>query len=156
MATETVSKALELWNNDQATKAGWLLYEHIPLADRPFWAARILDLCRSLTQSRPEVDAVYEIATRPADWHKGHDAFRNVRRLTIHYESAEPKNEVYGGLLYLAENVAKVTYNATSPSAPFDHDAGAWVVTCLRYLVKKVNNPECFRTVDLLYVQKPG
>jgi hypothetical protein len=62
--------------------------------------------------------------------------------LTLQYEKAESKDEVYGGLLYLAENVAKVTYNATNPPDPFDEDAGAWVVSCLRDLVNKVNDPE--------------
>jgi hypothetical protein len=67
----TVSKALELWNADQATKAGWLLYEQIPIAIRPLWAARILDLCRRLTQSPLVVHAVYEIATRRYLWRWG-------------------------------------------------------------------------------------
>src|SRR5262245_46768010 len=48
----------------------------------------------------------------------GHVAFRAVRRLTLQYEKGKSKDEIYGGLLYLAENVAKVTYNATNPRDP--------------------------------------
>jgi hypothetical protein len=142
VTNETVSKALELWNADQATKAGWLLSEQIPIANRPFWAAMILDLCRRLTRPPLAVRAVCAIAARRYLWRWGHVAFHAVRRLTLQYEEAKSKDEVYGGLLYLAENVAKVTYNATNPPDPFDEDVGAWVVSCLCYLVNKVGNPE--------------
>jgi hypothetical protein len=73
--------------------------------------------------------------------------------VTLQYEAAKGKDELYGGLLYLAENVAKVTYNATNPPDPFDHDAGAWVVSCVRYLADKVNDPE-FATQAWLVVSR--
>jgi hypothetical protein len=138
--SETVIKTLELWHTGQATKAGWLLYSQIPIADRPHWAAQILDLCRSVVRSPPEVSAVYDMAVKPSEWGRGHDAFGAVRKLTLQYEKAEGKDGIYGGLLHLAENVAKVTYNATSPQDPFDCDAGAWVVSCLRNLVDKIGS----------------
>ena len=115
MDNETVIKARELWTAGQATQAGGLLYRQIPIARRPIWAAQILDLCRSITRSPREVDAVYNMAVNPSKWSRGHDAFDAVRLLTLRYEKAKTKDELYGGLLYLAENVAKVTYNATSP-----------------------------------------
>jgi hypothetical protein len=135
---ETVSEALELWNADQATQAG----EQVPMAIRPLWAARVLDLCRRLMQPPLAVPVVYGIATRRFLWRWGHLAFPAVRRLTLHDEKSKVQDEVCGGLLYLAENVAKVTFTATNPPDPFDQDGGAWVVSCRRSLVNQVNNPE--------------
>jgi hypothetical protein len=142
VTSDSVSKALQLWNSDQGTGAGSLLVEQIPVGVRPYWAAKILDLCRPLTHCPLEVHAVHVIASHRPLWRWGHVAFGFVRRLTVRYENAKGTDEVYGGLLYLAENVAKVTYNATDPPDPFDDDAAAWVVACLRDLVNKVNRPE--------------
>jgi hypothetical protein len=97
-----------------------------------------------------EVRAVHAIATHWALWGWGHVAFDAVRRLTLRYEQAESKDDVYVAVLFLAENVAKVTYNATNPPGPFDEDAGAWVVSCLRHLVKTVNDPEFEREAWLV------
>ena len=131
-----------LWNADQALQADELICTQIADAVRPFWAARILDLCRRRIWSPFAVYVVCFIAKRRLFWRWGHSALDEVRRLTLRYEDSKSKDEVYGGLLYLAENVAKVTYNATNPPDPFDDDAGAWVVSCLRYLVDKINDPE--------------
>jgi hypothetical protein len=138
MRNETVAQALASWKAGRATLAGWLLYEQIPISLRPLWAARILDASRGVTPWPPEVEAVYEMARDPPEWAKGHAAFRAVRRLTLQYDKDDP----YGCLLRLAENVAKVTYNATGPRDPFDYGAGSWVVSCLRGLVDRVNSPE--------------
>jgi hypothetical protein len=130
VTNDIVSRALDLWNANRATEAGWLICTQVPDAVRPFWAARILDLCRRRTKCPVAVHAVHVIATRRYLWRWGHVAFRAVRRVTLQYEAAKGKDELCGGLLYLAENIAKVTYNATNPPDPFDHDAGAWVVSC--------------------------
>ena len=44
--------------------------------------------------------------------------------------------------LYLAENVAKVLYNATNPVDPFDEDSGWWTVSCLKDYLDCVGNAE--------------
>jgi hypothetical protein len=139
---ETVRRALDLWNAGRATEAGELLCTQIPDAVRPFWAARILDACRRHTKFPLAVRVVSVIAKRRFLWRWGHVAFGEVRRLTLQWDEATTKDEVYGGLLCLAENVAKVTYNATNPRDPFDEDAGAWVVSCLRFIANKVHDPE--------------
>ena len=74
------------------------------------------------------------IAKRRLFWRWGHSALDEVRRLTLRYEDSKSKDEVYGGLLYLAENVAKVTYNATNPPDPFDDDVDAWVAVSYTHL----------------------
>src|SRR5690242_5948938 len=102
MTTETIREALNLWNAGQATEAGWLLYENIPVSVRPYWAAQILDLCRRQTKSPLAVQLVCLIASHRFLWRWGHTAFDAVRRLTLRYEKAESRDEVYGGLLYLA------------------------------------------------------
>jgi len=53
---------------------------------------------------------------------------------------AERGNDARGpehGILYLAENVAKVAYNASGCPRPFDHDAGWWVAACARWIVER-------------------
>ena len=47
-----------------------------------------------------------------------------------------------GGVLFVAENAAKVVYNASSPPDPFDYDCGYWLVGCLRHLVDTLGAPE--------------
>jgi hypothetical protein len=142
VTNEALGEALVLWNAARATEAGALICTHIPDAVRPFWAARILELCRGRVRSPLAVRAVCFIAKRPCLWPWGHVAFDEVRCLTLRWERGKKTDEAYGGLLCLAENVAKVTYNATSPCDPFDDDAGAWVVSCLRYLVDTIQDPE--------------
>ena len=38
----------------------------------------------------------------------------------------------------VAENTAKVIYNASNEPAPFDHDAGWWVVPCFEHFLATV------------------
>jgi hypothetical protein len=46
------------------------------------------------------------------------------------------------GLLYLAENVAKVTYNASGSRAPFDHNAGWWILSNARWLLDRTEDAD--------------
>jgi len=142
VTNEIISRALVLWNANRALEAGELLSTQIPDVVRPIWATRILDLCRGRIRFPLAVHAVSFIAKHRFLWRWGHVAFDEVRCLTLRYEKSKNKNELYGCLLYLAENCAKITYNATNPLDPFDDDVGAWMVSCLRYLVDKVNDPE--------------
>jgi hypothetical protein len=84
----------------------------------------------------PEVEAVREIARSPGRWAEAHAAFSAVRNLVLLVEKrSDERPRPEHGILYLAENVAKVTYNASAPRAPFDHDAGWWIAKNARWMV---------------------
>lgn len=137
MKQEFIEEAQEHWQAGRSLEAGQLLYEHIPIKLRPAWAAEALALACSHVPTIPEVEAVLEIANDPPRWPEARDAFLAVRKLTLQAE--EP---LYEGVLILAENVAKVVYNASGRSPPFDHDAGWWIAQNLKYMTKQINDPK--------------
>lgn len=122
-----------LWFQGEGVKAGEMIYKAIPIEETPRWAAHLLQLCCSRIEPGSEIDNVYKISLQRSNWRYGHDAFGKVRDLTLKYEEGNTKNHLYGALLYLAECVAKVTYNASGESAPFDEDSGWWVSENLRH-----------------------
>jgi len=142
MNTEPVDNAYREWSSGDPLKAGRLIYEHLPNDLRPQWAASILNLCRSLIPSIPAIDAIHEIALDRSRWKEAHAAFQHVRDLTLKAEESKLTDPIYAGVLYVAENTAKVTYNASGQPAPFDEDSGWWLVSNLRYVVDRVNNRE--------------
>ena len=127
-----LAQAKRDWEAGRALDAGRLLYERVPKQQRPGWAARVLDLVRDLAPKTPEVEQILEIARDPARWPEAHPAFQTVRRLTL-----ETKDPLVESVLSLAEKVAKVTYNASGGSAPFEHDAGWRVASDLRVVITR-------------------
>jgi hypothetical protein len=120
-----------------ALLAGRCLYERLAVHDRPSWACGVLDACSAGLSALPaELRTIREIALTPNRWHEAREAFQAVRKLTI---AAESTTDNAGapelGILYLAENVAKVSYNASGCSALFDHDAGWWVAKNARWII---------------------
>lgn len=126
----------ELWHRGDALVAGRILYERLTPKDRPSWAARVLDACCvAVGTVPPEVQRVRDVAFTPSRWSEGHAAFQGVRKRVIEAERRPPTLEL--GVMHLAENVAKVTYNASGCSAPFDQDAGWWVAKNARWIVER-------------------
>jgi hypothetical protein len=86
-------------------------------------------------------------------WKEAHAAFQRVRKLTLKAERSKSTDPIYAGILYVAENAAKVSYNASilgrldtqsysaQEPAPFDNDAGWWIVSNLRHVATTVNDP---------------
>lgn len=150
--TDTTEHALkragELWSSGKALEAGQILFELLPVQRRPEWAASILRLVleKSRLRSRP-INTLLRIADRPAKWRKAHCAFYALRTKTLELEAKSAPSEKQTTFLYhllLAENVAKVIYNASGSAIPrpFDYDSGYWVVSCLRHLVDLWNDQE--------------
>jgi hypothetical protein len=129
--------------------AGRLLYEALELSRRPGWAVAVLDECCNRLDPIPaEVEAVRALARDPARWREAHNAFDRVRLLVLEAERTHPGVYRYReSVLFLAENVAKVTYNASGGSAPFDHDAGWWIASCARTCVDRIGSSEFERRV---------
>lgn len=129
MTANTISR--EAWNADPLA-AGVAIYSCVPKDRRPEWAANILsDCCRRVPAVPKPIKHVIDLASDPEKWKLAHDAFSGVRQLTLDAERrAVEKLDYY--LLYIAENTAKVIYNASGSSAPFDKDSGAWLVRCAK------------------------
>jgi hypothetical protein len=139
MNARIVQEARRHWDAGRALDAGRVVYEAIPPHRRPLWAARVLRLVCELIPPVPEINAVLSLAAEPARWANAHDAFRAMRRLTLQVEGKDPLRE---GVLFLAENVAKVTYNAAGCPAPFDADAGWWIAQNVHFLAERLGDPE--------------
>jgi hypothetical protein len=140
--------AREEWKAGRTLEAGRILHEHLQPQQRPGWAAAALELVRPHFPAVPEIEAVLEIARCSSRWPEGHAAFDAVRGLTLQAERSAPhdlRHPLYYSFLMLAENTAKVTYNASGPNDPFDLDSGWWVASCLRGLVDLVGDPILLR-----------
>ncbi|MBS1795538.1 MAG: hypothetical protein JSS81_16910 [Acidobacteria bacterium] len=142
MKNEVLKAALTFWSNGDPLKAGRLIYDRIPNDDRPAWAGNILRFCSRPIPPVPEIETVLEIAFDRSRWKQAHAAFSNVRTLTLAHEKAGAPDLPAGGILYLAENTAKVCYNASGEPAPFDEDSGCWIVENARYLADNSANSE--------------
>jgi hypothetical protein len=136
-----LKRAAELWNGGQALEAGKIIFDSLPIHAQPGWAAGILRLV--LQQSGvqlKQIDRVLRIADRPEEWKKAHDAFSWVREQTLKLDKerehgSTDEQKILGGVLSLAELVAKVTYNATEPDDGFDEDSGWRIASNLRAAV---------------------
>jgi hypothetical protein len=128
-----------MWAGGRALDAGRLLFESVPPAEQPAWAARLVVLCRRLAPRVAPVENVLAIAADPARWDEAHAAFRAVRARTVRFERpGAPPRPIALGVLFLAELTAKVTYNASAPIGPFDEDSGWWLAVNLRSIVEQV------------------
>jgi hypothetical protein len=144
LTTEMISRARELWNNGQTLDAGKVIYECLPVEARPLWAARVLRLVVKRTGiiSQP-IEHAIGIANTPRDWGKANGAFLTLRVATLELENLQersPKQELLLNNMLLAELVAKVTYNATSPSDEYDEDSGWWIAQCLKDILDLIND----------------
>lgn len=119
------------WAKRQHLEAGQLLFERIPQNDVPSWAARVLQAAIEHSRIQHRLfNVVLECAADPAKWDNGHQVFSKVRKEILKPKpSTEVQRKTYL-LLFVAELVAKLTYNASSPLGPFDDDTGFWLLKC--------------------------
>jgi len=135
------------WETECYPKAGLILYERIDRKNRPLWVADILCATHGYITPISQVEDIIAFATNPILWGDGsitkrpeaHDFF-NVARTAMNQSTNE--DILRKPTLLLAENAAKITYNAYGYEAPFDHDAGWCIVENVLDLKKAVNNPE--------------
>jgi hypothetical protein len=139
---DRLRRAAEYWGSGQPLEAGKLIYDSLPTEDRPRWASGILQLVLARSGIRSSLfDQVLHVATHQAMWGDGHRAFSMLRASTLKLDELErtrgltEDEELLSSVLSLAELVAKVTYNATSPADDFDEDSGWWIAACLRGFV---------------------
>ena len=137
-------KLSEGWRED-ALRVGAIVYAMVPNGDRPSWAAGILSKCCEKVGEVPTaVQVIPKLAVSSLLWSQAHSAFGKVRQMTLVAER-EPTDMRRKALLYVAENAAKVIYNATGSQDAFDRDSGAWLVRCSKEFADLVED-ESFTT----------
>ena len=103
-----------------------------------------LVLERSRVHCAPIQDLA-RIADHASEWGTAHSAFSVLRESTLKLErwgTWTKRQKLRLCHLYLAENVAKVIYNAIDPPNEFDEDSGWWVVSCLKDILDLLNDNE--------------
>jgi hypothetical protein len=134
--------ARDYWQSGQLVEAGRLIYDNLPVEARPAWAARILRLVLDKSEAdRSSFLRILDTAKHPPWWANGHRCFDLLRDESLGIDELRRKRalrndeDLLARLLWLAELVAKVTYNAVDPPDPFDEDAGWFIATSLRGFV---------------------
>lgn len=99
--------------------------------------AQALDECLRNRRISAEVAEVLRIARDSELWGDAHDAFSALRdRVLILEATPEEGVEAKLAVLYAAENLSRVLYNATGAPDPFDADSGAWMLHSLALLAR--------------------
>jgi len=126
-----VIAARRQWDRGDYIDVGRLLYERLPAHERPLWAVAALAAVCDVAGSIPEIDDLIVLAHFRERWPEARQAFDALRQLTLTAAREGDMEGRRGALLGLAENVAKVIYNASGSPAAYDHNAGWKVVSCL-------------------------
>ncbi|MDQ2743749.1 MAG: hypothetical protein M3Z66_15845 [Chloroflexota bacterium] len=146
-----VSKAQLLWDEDRAYQSGELIVSLIPAGSRQVWAATLLHNVLRYVPYTAEFDKVVDISQHSRRWPEALSAFHRVRTL----RQEETHDRVYDTVAALAENVAKVTYNASNPTVPFDRNAGPRAVADFKRILDAVADPAlCSRARPLVAGQE--
>jgi hypothetical protein len=133
---QIVAQARAYWDEGFPRRTGMVIFECIPLDDRPLWAADLLEAVYSHIPPIPQVTAVLEFATKPELWphsrrHEAHGIFDAVRDINLTSDES-----AHYQILDLAEDAAGITYTARQYPAPFDHARGWRIVELLYHLIK--------------------
>ena len=133
-------RAIDAWLTGSPLEAGRLAFEALAPQRQPAWAATVLRAALQTWKGQlPVADQVLSIAEEESRWPDGRDAFQAVRHEVISLERKGRIDPVTEATLLLAENAAKVTYNAASShKQAFDPDSGWWIASCARALVDAV------------------
>lgn len=124
---------------------GKLVMAKIPEHARPQWALNFLRLIDGKIPVPPKpVADLYGIENKHR-WGEAYDQFQRIRKFSISNPGFDPEE-----YLILAERISKITYNQTTPKAPFDYDAG-WPIPYLALeIAAKLNDKELERQIQEL------
>ena len=107
-------------------KIGKQIFDNIPNDIKPGWAGLILSRFDNYIKNVPKsILDLYPIIDNQERWKEAHNQFSEIRMFGLNNKNYEPNT-----YLQLAEKVAKITYNASGESAPFDSDSG-WYIPSL-------------------------
>ena len=101
-------------------KIGQQIFENVPSIVRPNWAGLVLSRFDNYLEKVPkEIQELYDIIENNNKWKLAHKQFTKIRMLNL-----ANTDKVFEQYLRLAEKIAKITYNESGESAPFDSDSG--------------------------------
>jgi len=148
--TKNDDKVLEIarhhWDRSEALAAGRLIFESLPPEVRSPWAINILNFVRNAQRLKiRSIERLVGVAFHPENWKSIKPLFSEIRNETLQLEQRPTRSrdeELVLCQLYLAENVAKVIYNATGPMDEFDDDSGWWIAKCLKCCVDQVGDEQ--------------
>lgn len=99
----------------------------------PEHAARALAILESnlpLVSARREYDGLVAILKDPDRWREAHAQFTAIRVNVTLANEAHGKTDLDSIFAYVAENAAKIAYNCSGRSAPFDNDSYERLLRC--------------------------
>lgn len=106
-------------------KFGQQIFENLPNDIRPGWAGLVLSRFDHYVKDIPtSILELYPIIDNKDRWKAAHEQFTKIRVFGL-----ENNNYKLDNYLRLAELVAKVTYNASGQSAPFDSNSGHYIAS---------------------------
>lgn len=120
------ARARELFSRGEWYLAGKVYCRGMTAQDKVRWTARVLTSLHDGPARFAPVTRTLELASNPDRWGQAYDLFQELRQLRLKLLAEERG----AGILALAEKVAKLAYNATSPSAPFDADSAERFAEC--------------------------
>ena len=140
------TQALEAWESDRPLEAGRIIFGRFSNDDRPQWAANVLQkVLQRMTVTSPLVETALHVASDKAAWHRGHAVSSEIGRTLLDLEKVKcPSKEqiLLINILWLAVIVARVSYNSTVPSDPFDDETGYCVASILKSILNLVDDRE--------------
>ncbi|MFN8372296.1 MAG: hypothetical protein U0694_05390 [Anaerolineae bacterium] len=132
---DIIAQAHEHWMaDDRPLELGRVLYDPLPPAQRPLWAASILRLASTRIDEIPEIVELLSIAENRERWGEARallDALANRMAL---------ENALQQWVVALAVKVAQITCNALEHPQRFPHDVGWKLIADLHEIVNLVNH----------------
>ncbi len=106
-------------------KIGQEIFQNIPNDIKPGWAGLILSRFDNYINIIPvPIQELFSIIDNKDRWYEAHGQFNKIRCFLLENKDFQP--ETY---LLLAERIAKITYNSSCQSAPFDNDSGYYIAS---------------------------
>jgi len=136
---------MELVRSDWTTESidfGKGVFDFIPVTERVNWAASILIFISDQLHSEVCISDLIEVTFDESRWLEAENIFHSIRGRTIENERKKRYGAIDQLVLDIAELTAKITFNATKVSAPFDKDVGWYVAPALKRICVKINVPD--------------
>lgn len=134
-------KLSKLWEESEYLKLGELLCKLIPASEQPRWFANFLDMVLHDEEKSGIIDSLLKVTLDESKWPESREIFNSLREQTLECEQSDASNFRRIGMLHLAENIAKVTFNSSGLEQPkFDSDSGYWIPQCIKYMIDHSEN----------------
>ena len=135
------TRALAAWHDGDFYQCGEILSQSFNHRERQSWAAGVLREAVGYQEVSVVVGSLLDIVKDDSRWAEAKAEFNKIRSETIRLEETGGNLELLG-IFHLAENVAKITYNAWCSNYEFDEDAGYWIPSCVNFIISHVRDED--------------